>query len=244
MQAGVHVLCEKPFAITLDQVDEMIAASQQTGRVLAEAFMYRHHPQTKMAGEWARSGRLGEVSLVRGAFNYTAGAGDEIYLKADYGGGCLWDVGCYPVSYAQYIYGERPDSVVGMQWVGETGVDETFAGQMQYSQGQLAQITASFRTPYYTHLEILGTLGGLSIERPFVELSGGHGLYFFPKNGEPIEIRVAEADPYQAEVEDMHAAILDGARPYLSLQETREHIRTILRLYESARTADLPDESL
>ncbi len=70
LQAGVHVLCEKPFAITLEQVDQMIETSRQTGRVLAEAFMYRHHPQTKIVGEWVHSGRLGEISLVSGVFNF------------------------------------------------------------------------------------------------------------------------------------------------------------------------------
>ena len=70
LQAGVHVLCEKPFAITLDEVDRMIAASRQSGRVLAEAFMYRHHPQTKIVGDWVRSGRLGEITQVWGVFNF------------------------------------------------------------------------------------------------------------------------------------------------------------------------------
>ena len=70
LQAGVHVLCEKPFALTLEEVDSMIAASRTSGCALAEAFMYRYHPQTKIVGEWVRGGRLGEITQVWGVFNY------------------------------------------------------------------------------------------------------------------------------------------------------------------------------
>jgi len=239
LNAGVHVLCEKPFAITLDQVDSMIAASQRTGRFLAEAFMYRHHPQTRAAFEWVRSGRLGKISLVRGAFTYATEADDGIYLVPEFGGGCLWDVGCYPLSFAQYLYGEAPQSVFGMQILGKTGVDETFTGQMYYSSSRLAQITASLSSPYFTSLEIFGALGRLQIERPYVELPDGHRLAFYPKKGTPVEIPVPrgspETDPYRLEVEDLHAAIQDGAPQGVSLAESREHIRTILALYQSAR---------
>ena len=137
LQAGKHVLCEKPFAISLAEVDAMIAASRASGRALAEAFMYRHHPQTKLAGEWVRSGRLGEICVVRGVFNFglsearrKPGALD-VRLVPEYGGGCLWDVGVYPVSFAQFIMGRPPEAVASFQWVGETGVDETFTAQMQ-----------------------------------------------------------------------------------------------------------------
>lgn len=236
MQAGVHVLCEKPFATTLEEVDRMIAASQKTGRVLAEAFMYRHHPQTKIAGEWAHSGRLGETILVRGVFNFGLRNRDNVRLVPEYGGGCLWDVGVYPLSFAQFIYGEPPESVFGMQWVGDTGVDETFVGQMNYSENRLSQISSSFRSPFHTLVEVIGTQGRLVLNRPFIEMEAEGRLLFYTKRGEPQEIPVPEKELYLGEVEDMHAAILDGATQYLSLQETRDHVRTVLALYESANT--------
>jgi xylose dehydrogenase (NAD/NADP) len=234
LQAGIHVLCEKPFAISLDKVDQMIETSQQTNCVLAEAFMYRHHPQTKIAGRWVKDGRLGEITLVRGTFNFAMGSRDNVRLVPEYGGGCLWDVGVYPLSFAQYIYGGPPVSVFGNQWIGDTGVDETFTGQMIYSRDRLAQIASSFRTPFYTYTEVIGTEGRLFLNRPFVAQEDGARLLFFPKNGEVQEIPVPEKELYLGEVEDMHAAILDGAPPYLSLQETRDHVRTVLALYESA----------
>jgi D-xylose 1-dehydrogenase (NADP+, D-xylono-1,5-lactone-forming) len=236
LQAGVHVLCEKPFAITLEQVDRMIEASRKSGKVLAEAFMYRHHPQTKIVGEWVRSGRLGEIILVTGVFTFKIKDRKDVRLAPEYGGGCLWDVGVYPISFAQYVFGGPPVAVFGMQWSGDSGVDETFAGQMQFPGYALAQIAGSFRTDFHTQMDISGTEGRLSLNRPFSMLDEDRHLMFYPNQGEAEEIRVPEADLYAGEVEDMHSAILDHTPSYLTLAETRNHIRTALALYESART--------
>jgi xylose dehydrogenase (NAD/NADP) len=236
MQAGKHVLCEKPIAIKPDEVDRMIEASHETGMTLAEAFMYRHHPQTQIVGEWVHSGRLGEISLVRGAFNFIAsGRPNDIRLIPEYGGGSLWDVGVYPLSLAQYVYGGPPQRVSGFQWTGDTGVDETFAGQLSYPGGGLAQITSSLRASFYTMCEIIGTQGRLHMNRPFVDMGDNRRLTFYPNQGEVQEVSVPEKELYVGEVEDMHAAILDGAEPYLSLYESRDHIHTVLALYQSAQ---------
>ncbi|GJM41951.1 MAG: oxidoreductase [Ardenticatenaceae bacterium] len=236
MQQGKHVLCEKPFALTLGEVDEMIAVSQQTGCILTEAFMYRHHPQTKIVGEMVQNGRLGRITLVRSVFNFAFGSRENIRLVPEMGGGCLWDVGVYPLSLAQYIMGGPPQQVVGNQWIGESGVDEVFSGQMLYENGRTAQISASFCTPLHTIGEIIGTEGRLTMNRPFTgHNDGDRQLLFYPKNGEAEEISVPEKELYLGEVEDMHAAILDGRSPYLTLEETRNHVKTILALYQSAQ---------
>lgn len=234
LEAGVHVLCEKPFAVTLDEVDAMISTAEATGNVLAEAFMYRHHPQTKLVGEIVRDGRLGDVTLVTGIFNFDMGSRDNVRLVPEYGGGCLWDVGVYPLSFAQYVMGGPPLWVAGEQWLGETGVDETFAGQMHYEGARFAQISAAFRSPFYTRAEIVGTKGRLVLDRPFVGPEQGT-LTLFPADGEVEVLPVPDKELYLGEVEDMHAAILDGAPNYLPLDETRNHVRTVLALYESAR---------
>lgn len=234
LKAGVHVLCEKPFALTLDEVDSMIAASRETGRVLAEAFMYRHHPQTKIAGEWVSSGRLGEICAVQATFNFATYRQNNIRLVQEYGGGCLWDVGVYPLSFAQFIMGAPPVWVAGSQRLGESSVDEDFAGLLGYSGGRAAHITSSFRSPFYTFAEIIGTLGRLQLNHPFVGMDKDRRMTFYPAEGVPAEVAVPEKELYLGEVEDMHAAILDGAPNYLSLDETRNHVRTILALYEAA----------
>lgn len=237
LQAGKHVLCEKPFALSVADVDEMTAVAHETGRVLSEAFMYRHHPQTKIALDWVQSGRLGEIVRVEAAFSFTTRNPANIRLDPTKGGGSLWDVGVYPVSLAQAVMGEAPELVWGDSWVGPSGVDESFAGQMRYSHGRVAQFSSALRTPWHTYAEISGTAGRLTLTRPFVALDQpARALTFYPAEGEPQEIPVPDEYLYLGEVEDMHAAILDGQEPYLSLAETRNHVRTVLALYESART--------
>lgn len=235
LEAGKHVLCEKPLALSLEEVDRMIAASQHSGCVLAEAFMYRHHPQTKILGEWVHTGQLGEISLVRGVFNFTLQDRDDIRLKPEMGGGSLWDVGVYPVSMAQFVYGGPPDRVMGEQWVGDTGVDESFAALMHYPGGGLAEVSSSLRTPRHTSIEIIGTKGTLSLNRPFVDLESRALMIFQPARGNPRRIPVPKKKLYLGEIEDMHAAILDNSPSYLSLQESRDHVRTVMALYEATR---------
>jgi predicted dehydrogenase len=236
---GVHVLCEKPFALSLDEVDRMIAASETNQRVLAEAFMYRHHPQTKLAGEWVRSGKLGDICLVRGFFSFTVQKQHYIRLVPEYGGGSLWDIGIYPLSFAQFIMGGPPKIVSGSQSVGETGVDETFAGLLHYANERFALIGSSFRAPFYSHAEIIGTEGMLTFNRPFVVLDETRKMIFHPQDGESKEIPVPEKELYLGQIEDMHAAILDGEPNYLTLDETRDHIRTAEALYSSARSGEI-----
>lgn len=235
LQSSVHVLCEKPFVLSLQEMDAVADAAAESGKVVAEAFMYRHHPQTKLVGEWVREGRLGDIKLVRGVFSFKLSHTENVRLVPEYGGGSLWDVGVYPLSFAQFVFGAAPDTVVALQHVGASGVDEAFAGQMYYAGGGLAQISSSFRTPYHTSVDIMGTEGRLLLTRPFTNVEEG-AVTFYPSEGEPQTIDVPEEALYLGEVEDMHAAILDGAAPYLSLQETRDHVRTALALYAAARS--------
>jgi len=238
LRSGLHVLCEKPFTISLNEMDAVIEAAAETGKIVAEAFMYRHHPQTKLVGQWIRQGRLGEISLVHGVFNYKIGSGENVRLVPEYGGGSLWDIGIYPISFAQFVYGSAPSLVAGDQRLGASGVDETFAGQMRYAAGGLAQISSSFRTPYHTAVEILGTRGRLHVSRPFSGVEEGT-VTFYSAQGEAQVIDVPAKALYLGEIQDMHAAILDGKAVHISLQESRDHVRTALGLYASARSGQV-----
>jgi predicted dehydrogenase len=241
LQAGKHVLCEKPLALTVAEVDAMADASRQSGRVLAEAFMYRHHPQMKTAGEWVRSGRLGEIQIVRGIFNFKIrDRARDVRLVPEFGGGSLWDVGCYPVSFAQYVYGATPEKVYGLQWVGDTGVDEAFTGLLHYAGDRMAEIASSVRMAMYTSAEVIGTEGRLAMQHPFNWSGLTPKLVFFPNDEEePLEVPFQDELLYLGEVEDLNAAILDGSPQYLTLEESRNHIRTLTALYASAQTGQV-----
>jgi predicted dehydrogenase len=236
LEAGKHVLCEKPFAISLDEVDRMIAAAEETGGVLAEAFMYRHHPQTKTAGEWVRGGRLGKITVNTGVFNFKLENRENVRLVPEWGGGCLWDIGIYPLSFAQYIMGGPPTSVTGSQQLGPSDVDEVFSGLLDYSDGKMALISSSFTSQFYTSFEIIGTNGRLKLNRPFTGMVDEGELVYHPAYGEPEKIPIPRKELYLCEIEDMHRAILDGHLSYLTLEESRNHVRTVLALYESARS--------
>jgi len=155
-------------------------------------------------------------------------------------------VGVYPLSFVQFIMGGPPQWVFGSPWMGSTGVDEIFAGQMTYENQRsdcsqehgvaLAQIASSFRTPLHTFMEIVGTEGRLHLNRPFIGMTDQRQMIFYPPEGAGEEVPVAEKELYLGEVEDMHAAILDGEVNYLSLEETRGHIKTVLALHQSATT--------
>lgn len=237
LEAGKHVLCEKPFALSVDEVDRMIETCRRTNRILAEGFMYLHHPQTQLVGEYVRSGRLGEISLVRAMFSFIlANRAGNIRLNSDYGGGSLWDVGIYPISYAQYILQDLPQSVSGQQWLGETGVEESFVGQMSYSEGRVAQIASSFRLPYATSLEIYGSEGRLTLNRPFNGINEKErSILFTSVDGKTEKLHVKSPELYLGEIEDLHAAILDGKPIAVPLTVCRDHVQIACALYEAAQ---------
>lgn len=240
LNAGLHVLCEKPFSTSVEAVDEMFATAKRNKRVLAEAFMYRHHPQTKKVGELIANGKLGKIQSMSAAFSFpiSKNAVDgkrNVRLDSALGGGSVWDVGVYPISLAQYVMGEPPTHVWGMMQT-EFDVDICFAGQMKYTGGRSAHFTCSFDTAFQTRAEIRGTNGRLEMTRPFTGTDEpDRSLKFFPRDGDPVEIAVADEYLYLGEVEDMHDAILNGQPTYLKAEETRNHIKTVLALYESAQ---------
>jgi predicted dehydrogenase len=129
--------------------------------------------------------------------------------------------------------------VLGQGWSGPSGVDETFVGQLQYPGKRFAQIASAFRTPWYTMAEVVGTEGRLHLNRPFTKLDRRRRLMLYPKDGEPRELTVPDEELYVGQVRDMHAQILDGAPPCIPLSETRDHVRTLVALHESARKREL-----
>ena len=154
--------------------------------------------------------------MVRGTFDLAFGNRDNVRLVPEFGGGCLWDVGVYPLSFAQYIMGGPPTWVMGAQWLGPSGVDETFVGQMGYPCDRYAQISSAFRTPFYTFVEVIGTGGRLHLSMPFVGANDSV-MTFTPAEGDPEILSFKDKYLYLGEIEDMHAAILDGTPNYLSL---------------------------
>lgn len=237
LRAGKHVLCEKPFALTLDEVDAVIAASKETGRVVAEAFMYRHHAQTLKVKEILDSGQLGTLQFIKGAFSFKLEREGDIRWMAEMGGGSIWDVGCYPISYAQMLVGAEPAEVFGCQVLGEGGSDNTFIGQMRFGNGVLMQFDSSFVVPLRSYMEIVGSEGVLLIPNPFKP--GKTNTVRVMQGGEETIIKVKGDELYMGEVDDMCDAILKNSPTRVSLEDTRANIQTILGFVKSAQTGKL-----
>src|SRR5215471_4974594 len=139
LEAGKHVLCEKPLALSVEDVDRVADACRRTGRTAAEAFMYRHHPLTHAAQAFVSDGRLGTIKTYRGSFSFLLTREGDVRLDPSMGGGSLWDVGCYPVSYSNMLAGRAPVDVFGWQRASGRGVDMEFFGMMRYADGSVAQ---------------------------------------------------------------------------------------------------------
>ena len=233
VEAGKNVLCEKPLALTVEEVDAVQAAARKHGRVVMEAFMYRHHPQTLQVQEIVKSGSLGTLKLVHGSFSFFLSRQGDVRLDPALGGGSIWDIGCYPISYTRTVLGQNPREVFGWQVTGSTGIDETFVGQMRFDQGVHAQFDCSFVVPLRWSMEIVGSDGTLSIPSPF-KPNKDEKIYL--RRGDKTKtVKIKGQELYIGEVENMADAILLGKEPRISLEDSRANVGVIAALLESAR---------
>jgi len=232
LDAGKHVLCEKPLALTVEDVDRITDAATRNGKVAAEAFMYRHHPLTHAADAIVKSGRLGRIRSYKGAFTFPLTREGDVRLDAALGGGSLWDVGCYPLSYSNMLAGAAPKEVFGWQQLSSTKIDLEFSAMMCYADGVIAQFDCGFVGPFRAEMEAIGTDATLRIDRPF-RTDDRSSLRV--TTGDNIEILPHEpAAPFAGEIADIEAAALDGQPQRVPLTESHRTVLTIQALYRSA----------
>jgi D-xylose 1-dehydrogenase (NADP+, D-xylono-1,5-lactone-forming) len=238
LEAGKHVLCEKPLSRRPEEVERAFDAAERADRLLMEAFMYRHHPQTKRVKQLLDEGAIGELRAVRAAFSFDLLAErDEadIRLNAELEGGSLMDVGCYSVSGARLLAGE-PERAFGEAVAAPSGVDMTFFGTLRFPGDVVAQFHSSLGLPFKQELEVLGTEGSLLVEAPWrVDLGGD---VFLRRDSEKERIDVEQADAYRLELENLAAAIRGDAQPLLGREDAVGQARAIAALYRSAAAGE------
>jgi len=232
-RAGKHVLCEKPLALSVEDCDAVAAAAREAGVVVAEAFMYRHHPQTAQVREIVASGALGAVRLVRGSFSFTLSRPSDVRLDPELGGGSLWDVGCYPLGFARTVLDREPIEAFGWQHTGPTGVDLTFAAQLRFPGDVLVQFDCSFEVPFRAEMEIVGAEATLTVLQPFKP--GAEASLLLRRGDRDETIGVDQAELYLGEVEDLAAAALDGKPALVHLADSRANVAALQALLRSAR---------
>ncbi|HQY90996.1 Gfo/Idh/MocA family oxidoreductase [Caldilinea sp.] len=244
MQAGKHVLCEKPLVVSMAEFAQVEAAAHANGVTIFEAFMYLHHPQTRRALELVRSGRLGKLHLINSWFNFhlPPARAANVRLKADLTGGSAWDVGVYPNSLSIAALGEgAPVEVWAQQTIGESGVDVGMSAQLRFASGAVAQISSSFRTPFREAAYLVGERGILHLHEPWKPgVTGQESVMTLTDLDSRSERIVTPAvDPYLCEVQAMEACVLDGAAPVVTLQDSRDFLQSMLAIYTSARTGQV-----
>jgi predicted dehydrogenase len=235
LEAGKHVLCEKPLGRRADEVERAFAVAAANERLLSEAFMYRHHPQTRRLTELVAGEAVGELRVVRSHFSFHTAAETDVRLSAALDGGALMDVGCYCVSASRLLAGE-PEAVAAIQEVGGDGVDVRFAAVMRFAGGVLAHFDAGLDFADRFELEVVGAEGTIRLRDPWhcvepaIEVDRGSGV-------ERIEIE--RANPYQLEAENFSAAVRGTAQLLIGAEDAIAQARAIEALYRAAESGQV-----
>jgi xylose dehydrogenase (NAD/NADP) len=233
LEAGKHVLCEKPLTRHPDQAEAVYDAAERARRVLAEAFMWRHHPQALRLRELVAGGAVGSLRLVRASFSFDIfgmDRPDDVRLQATLDGGGLMDVGCYCVSALRLLAGE-PERVAGRRIDGGDGVDLRFTGTAAFGGGVLGSFDCGLDMVGRHELEVVGDKASIVLADPWHGRSASIELRR-PEGSEMVP--VASANPYARELEDFAAAVHGEREHPFGRADAVGQARTIAALYRAA----------
>jgi len=231
-EAGKHVLCEKPVAMSVAECRALIAARDRNGVKIGEAFMVRTHPQWPRARELARSGEIGDLRAIAGAFTYFNRDAQNIRNLPEFGGGAVMDIGCYPIQISRFLFGEEPETVLALiERDPELQVDRLSSAVLGFPSGQCV-FTCSTQLAPYQRIQILGTRGRIAVEVPFnaapdrsTRLYVNNGVEEFP----PCDQYTIQGDLFSRAVRG------DGEVP-TPLEDSIANMAVIEAVFESART--------
>jgi predicted dehydrogenase len=237
LEAGKHVLCEKPLAKRAADVERAFDAAERAGRLLSEAFMYRHNPQARRLVELVESGAIGDLRVVRSCFSFTVGDPQNIRLRPELDGGALMDVGCYCVSGSRLLAGE-PQHVFGRQLIGATGTDAVFTGLLSFPGDVFALFDCGTMLPTRDELEAIGTEASLFLDDPW---HGRRPMIELRRSGGVERIELERVDNYRLELENVSDAIRGEGELLLGREDAVANARAIEALASSAESG-LPVE--
>jgi xylose dehydrogenase (NAD/NADP) len=232
LEAGKHVLCEKPLAKRAAEVERAFDAAERAGRLLSEAFMYRHNPQARRLVELVESGAIGDLRVVRSCFSFTVGDPQNIRLRPELDGGALMDVGCYCVSGSRLLAGE-PQHVFGRQLIGATGTDAVFTGLLSFPGDVFALFDCGTMLPTRDELEAIGTEASLFLDDPW---HGRRPMIELCRSGGVERIELEWVDNYRLELENVSDAIRGEGELLLGREDAVANARAIEALASSAES--------
>ncbi len=239
IEAGKHVLCEKPIALHSDDINKLIAARNKFKVKVGEAFMVKTHPQWINARKIVQSGALGDIQLVQGCFSYFNNDPDNIRNIQEYGGGATWDIGCYTVMTSRFVLGEEPLKVIAlMEFDKEFNTDILASMILQFPSAQAAFSVGTQMVPFQ-RMHFFGSKKRLEITIPFNAPKDQNTSLIidqgdiFQKNLEKIEIDIC--DQYTLQAEAFTKSIKENIKEPVSLEEAHANTRVLEALFLSAK---------
>ena len=237
-EAGKHVLCEKPIALSVAECRKLIEARDRTGVKIGEAFMVRTHPQWLRAREMVRSGQIGDLRAVVAAFSYFNRDASNIRNVPDYGGGALMDIGCYPIQISRFLFGQEPVRVQGsLERDPEFKTDRLTSAVLEFPSGHCV-FTCSTQMVPYQRVQILGTRGRIEVEIPF-NAPPDRPCRIFIDNGKDVfgsGIGTEEfpvADQYTIQGDLFSQAIRQGGEAPTPLEDSLANMAVMEKLFKS-----------
>jgi len=241
-EAGKHVLCEKPLALTADEAQTLIEARDRTGKLIEEAFMVRHHPQWRRVRELVREGRIGRLRATQGFFSYTNLDPANIRNQADIGGGGVYDIGCYPVTMSRFVFESEPKRVIALiERDPEMKTDRLTSAILDFEQGQ-ANFVCSTQLVPYQRMQVFGTEGRIEVEIPFNAPPDQPGRIFVDDGSGAPTTSSAQTetfdvvDQYTAQGDDFALAVRSGQALEFPLENAVRGMRILDALFQSAES--------
>jgi predicted dehydrogenase len=232
LEAGKHVLCEKPIALTAAEATTLRDAATRAGRLVGEAFMVRSHPQWNTVKRLLDEGRIGDLQLVHGHFSYGRRSASDVRSRVEWGGGVLLDIGCYPITISRWMFGAEPVSAVSaIERDPDFGVDILTSGMMRFSAGH-ATFTVGGQMTAYQRIGLYGERGRIDVEIPFTPSATTRARVVV--NGEALELEAV--DQYTLQGDEFSRAIRGGGAVPSSIDNAIANMAVTDALFRSAET--------
>lgn len=237
-EAGKHVLCEKPIALSASDARTLLAVRDRSGIQIGEAFMVRTHPQWLRVRQMVQEGRIGELRLITGHFSYYKRDPENIRSRVEYGGGALLDIGCYPVNIGRWLFDSEPTEVIAkVERDPDMRVDRLVSAVLHFPAGQSTFTCATQLVPYQ-RMHILGTRGRIEVEIPF-NAPPDRGCRLFVDDGRDLTgagvetIELPAVDQYALQADAFSVAVRDGRPVPVPLEDAIANMAVIDALFRS-----------
>jgi xylose dehydrogenase (NAD/NADP) len=236
IERGKHVLCEKPMALTVADIESIKAAASSHKVTVMEGFMYRFHPQHARVLELIRLGTIGDIRSVRASYSFMMRPARMYRLaeSVECGGGAMWDIGCYAIHSARMFFDQTPVAVTAMSRFVESGADITTSGIIDFGEGKFAHFDFSFERARRSDYEITGTKGGIKCHTVWQLPGDVPVLSWWTEDGRQCEERLPADNHFRLEIEHFSNCVLSGNAPALTLEDAKANCQIIVAALQSA----------